>query len=36
VSYFKSRSYTVLDYGMNLLCLPSPEALPFQHSLVAL
>lgn len=36
VSYFKQRDYTVLDWGMNILCLPSPEAFPFQHSLNSL
>jgi FkbM family methyltransferase len=36
VNFFKSRHYTVYDWGMNLLCLPAPYAFPFQHSLVAL
>jgi FkbM family methyltransferase len=36
VAFFKQRGYTVLDWGMNLLCLPSPEALPFQHTLQTL
>jgi FkbM family methyltransferase len=36
VAYFKQRNYTVLDWGMNLLCLPSAEVFPFQHSLNAL
>jgi FkbM family methyltransferase len=36
VAFFKQRNYTVLDYGMNILCLPSPEAFPFQHSLITL
>jgi FkbM family methyltransferase len=33
VAFFKQRNYTVLDYGMNILCLPSADAFPFQHSL---
>jgi hypothetical protein len=36
VAFFKQRNYTVLDWGMNLLCLPHPQAFPFQHSLAAL
>jgi Methyltransferase FkbM domain len=36
VAYFKQRNYTVLDWGMNLLCLPSVEAFPFQHQLQTL
>ncbi len=36
VTFFKQRHFTVLDWGMNLLCRPSPEAFPFQHSLSAL
>ncbi len=36
VTYFKQRNYTVLDWGMNILCLPSPEAFPYQHSLTSL
>jgi FkbM family methyltransferase len=34
--FFKVRGYTVYDWGMNLLCLPSPSAFPFQHTLSAL
>lgn len=36
VQFFKQRSYTVFDYGMNILCVPRPEAFPFQHTLAAL
>lgn len=36
VAFFKTRNYTVYDWGMNLLCLPTPDAFPFQHSLAAL
>jgi FkbM family methyltransferase len=36
VAFFKQRDYTVLDWGINLLCLPSPAALPFQHTLQTL
>jgi FkbM family methyltransferase len=36
VAYFKQRGYTVLDWGMNILSLPTPESFPFQHSLKAL
>ncbi len=36
VAFFKQRNYTVLDWGMNLLCLPSTDAFPFQHSLTIL
>jgi FkbM family methyltransferase len=36
VGFFKQHGYTALDYGMNILCLPSPEAFPFQHSLAVL
>ncbi len=36
VQYFKHRNYTVLDWGMNLLCLPSKEAFAFEHQLQTL
>ena len=36
VNFFKSRNYTVSEWGMNLLCLPVPDAFPFQHNLVRL
>ncbi len=36
VAFFKQRGYTVLDWGMNILCLPSSDAFSFQHSLKAL
>jgi FkbM family methyltransferase len=36
VQFFKQRGYTVLDYGMNILCLPSAESFPFQYSLAKL
>lgn len=36
VNFFKQRGYTVLGYGMNILCLPSADAFPFQHTLVSL
>lgn len=36
VQFFKQRNYTVLDWGMNLLCLPSPADFPFQHQLQTL
>ena len=35
-AFFKLRGYTVYDWGMNLLCVPAPEAFPFQHSLAVL
>ena len=34
--FFKQRGYAVFDWGMNLLCVPRPEAFPFAHSLAAL
>lgn len=36
IAFFKQRHYTMLDWGMNLLCLPSADAFPFQHNLQAL